>query len=51
MNDCYLRQRIIIKFLTKLEESVSEIHETLKEGFSEEAVSCARFLPDKRIFE
>jgi hypothetical protein len=42
MNDnCYLQQRIIIKFLTKLEKSGSEIYEMLKEGFSEEAMSHA----------
>jgi hypothetical protein len=42
MNDsCYLQQRNAIKFLTKLEKSGSGIYEMLKEGFGEEAMSCA----------
>jgi hypothetical protein len=36
-DDCYLQQRIVIKFLTKLEKSRSEIYEMLKESFGEEA--------------
>jgi hypothetical protein len=39
MNDD--QQRNVIKLVTKLEKSGSEIYEMLKEGFSEEAMSRA----------
>jgi hypothetical protein len=42
IDNCYLQQRIIIEFLTKLEKSGCEIYEMLKEGFGEAAMSCAR---------
>jgi hypothetical protein len=51
MNDnCYLQQRITIKFLTKLEKSGSEIYEMLKEGFGEEAMSRARVFSGQKNF-
>jgi hypothetical protein len=50
-NNCYLQQRNVIKFLTKLEKSGSEIYEMLKQCFNEEAISCAHvFFWTKEFF-
>jgi hypothetical protein len=46
----YLQQEIDIKFLTKFLKSGSEICEILKEGSSEEAVSCAHVFSGRKNF-
>lgn len=51
MNDCYLKQRIHIKYCVKLDKSASETLEMLKVVSDDEVLSRARDVDRQKRFE